>query len=383
MEPAEAVLKFLQSIGRGSEADFYIRLFRSTAPERFATLVINASTLTEGINTVVGDLRFLHSLGLTPVVAIGLHWSRDVQANGKRLQDKLLDSGVPSAVCDADTSTLIDHTHAGRIPIVPLPGANEEERYLSLGKLVVGLQTRKLIFVRKEGGLRVSGDWLPHVNLSEELEGLRAHPDLSVRQRSLVTHAAKLLFEQASHKLTVGIVSPLNLLHELFTVKGAGTLLHRGAKILVCKGFPELDQARLTDLLTSSFGRAPDPDFFNRPIDRAYIEESYQGAALMRDVPLGGYLTKFAVTREAQGEGLGRDLWRRMIEDYPRVIWRARTQNPISPWYDKLCDGRVRSGEWTVYVKGIAVDDLQAAVRYVLDQPVDFVTVETHPGNNA
>jgi len=376
MEPAEAVLKFLQSIGRGNEADFYIRLFRSTAPERFATLMINASTLTEGMNTVVGDLRFLHSLGLTPVVVIGLHWSKDVNANGKRLHDKLLDSGVPSAVLpvavEPDLAALIEHTHAGRIPIVPLSGTTEEERYVSLGALVAALRTRKLIFVRKEGGLRIGGDWVPNVNLSQELEVLRSHPDLSARQRSLVTHSAKLLFEQASHKLTVGIVSPLNLLHELFTVKGAGTLLHRGAKINVFEGLSGVDQPRLVELLTSSFGRAPDPDFFSRPIDRAYIEDNYQGAALMRNVALGGYLTKFAVTREAQGEGVGRDLWRRMSEDYPRVIWRARTKNPISPWYDTLCDGRVRSDQWTVYFKGIAVDDIQAAVKYALDQPVDF-----------
>lgn len=372
MEPAEAVLKFLQSVGRGNEADFYIRLFRSTAPERFATLVINASTLTEGINTVVGDLKFLHSLGLTPVVVIGLHWSRDVQANGKRLSDKLADVNVPAVVTTADLPTLIEHTHAGRIPIVPLDGANEEERYVSLGALVSALQSRKLIFARKEGGLRVAGDWVPDVNLSYELDALRAHPDLSVRQRSLVAHAAKLLFEQASHKLTVSIVSPLNLLHELFTVKGAGTLLHRGAKILAFDGLADVDQTRLTELLSSSFGRVPDPTFFDRPIDRAYIEEGYQGAALMRNVPLGGYLTKFAVTREAQGEGLGRDLWRRMSDDYPRIIWRARTKNPIGPWYDKLCDGRVKHGDWTVYFKGLPVEDMQAAVTYALEQPIDF-----------
>lgn len=372
MEPAEAVLKFLQSIGRGNEADFYIRLFRSTAPERFATLVINASTLTEGMNTIVGDLRFLHSLGLTPVVAIGLHWSREVSANGKRLHDKLSDAGVPAAVSGTDLAELIDHTHAGRIPIVPLPGATEDERYASLGSLVAMLQTRKLIFVRKEGGLRIGGDWVSNVNLSQELDALRTHPDLSVRQRSLVTHSAKLLSEQATHKWTVGIVSPLNLLHELFTVKGAGTLLHHGAKINVFDGLKDIDQARLHELLTSSFGREPDPDFFKRPIDRAYIEDNYQGAALMQDVPLGGYLTKFAVTRQAQGEGVGRDLWRRMAEDYPCVIWRARTSNPIRAWYDALCDGRVRSGEWVVYFKGIAIDDIQAAVKYALDQPVDF-----------
>ena len=38
MEPAEVVLRFLESVGRRSEAEFYISLFRAEPKEQFAEI---------------------------------------------------------------------------------------------------------------------------------------------------------------------------------------------------------------------------------------------------------------------------------------------------------------------------------------------------------
>ena len=73
METAEAVLRFLAGVGKGSEAEFYLRLFRSRARESFATLVVDAETMRENLDGVALDLRLLHTLSLTPVVVLGLH----------------------------------------------------------------------------------------------------------------------------------------------------------------------------------------------------------------------------------------------------------------------------------------------------------------------
>jgi acetylglutamate synthase len=133
-----------------------------------------------------------------------------------------------------------------------------------------------------------------------------------------------------------------------------------------------VDMARLRSLLEHSFGRAPAEGFFARPLSRAYLEEDYRGAALLEDTALGGYLTKFAVTREAQGEGIGHDLWQCVTEDYPTVVWRARPDNPIAPWYEKQCDGRVKAGPWIVYFKGLEPSRITEAVELALAQPADF-----------
>jgi len=133
-----------------------------------------------------------------------------------------------------------------------------------------------------------------------------------------------------------------------------------------------VDMARLRLLLEHSFGRAPAEGFFDRQVDRAYLEQDYRGAALLVDTALGGYLTKFAVTREAQGEGIGHDLWQCVTEDYATLVWRARPENPITPWYEKQCDGRVRAGRWIVFFKGLDPARIPEAVQLALDQPVDF-----------
>jgi acetylglutamate kinase len=94
--------------------------------------------------------------------------------------------------------------------------------------------------------------------------------------------------------------------------------------------------------------------------------------AMLIETPLGTYLSKFAVDREAQGEGMGRDLWEALYAGHPTVFWRARPANPINPWYTALCDGMTRLPEWTVFWKGLPPERVPAAVELSLAQPVDL-----------
>ena len=171
---------------------------------------------------------------------------------------------------------------------------------------------------------------------------------------------------------TVAVTSPLNLLRELFTVKGAGTLLRRGARVERHSGWEGVDTPRLRDLLASSFGRGPSDAFFERTPGRVYLEEGYRGCAILVDTPLGAYLTKFAVLAEAQGEGIARDLWDALAADTAAVFWRSRRTNPISEWYTKLCDGLARLPDWTVYWKGLAPAEIPAVIEWAVGQPVDI-----------
>ncbi len=126
------------------------------------------------------------------------------------------------------------------------------------------------------------------------------------------------------------------------------------------------------DAFALRFGRAPVEEFFAREPGRVYLEEAYRGCAILLDAPLGAYLTKFAVSAEAQGEGIARDLWDALAADAPAVFWRARPANPITGWYVKLCDGLVRLPDWTVYWKGLAPDAIPGAIEWALRQPVDI-----------
>src|SRR5207249_54320 len=107
-----------------------------------------------------------------------------------------------------------------------------------------------------------------------------------------------------AHRCTFSMTSPIELLRELFTTGGSGTMVRRAARVERYDGYGSLDTARLVSMLESAFERPLSEGFLERPVSRIYVEEHYRGAALVLETPLGAYMSKFAVGREAQGEGL-------------------------------------------------------------------------------
>ncbi len=375
METAEAVLRFLAGVGKGSEAEFYLRLFRGRARERFATLVVDPETMRENIDGVALDLRLLHILSLTPVVVLGFYanGSREPEEAAHKLHAKLYAMGVPTIDVPEENGAeaIANAAASGNIPVVCLKATDLEGRLHELAQMLTDLQTHKLIFLRNEGGLSLEGQPLSVINLSDEFGTLFARPDWTEAQRTVLTCSQRIV-ELVSHELLVTLTSPLSLLHELFTVRGAGTLLRRGARVERHEGLDGVDVPRLATLLESSFGKTLRPNTLERPYSASYIESRYRGAALVMATRLGTYLSKFAVTREAQGEGIGRDLWQVLVAEHPVLFWRARSDNAIRSWYERQCDGRVRAREWTVYFKGLAPERIPEAIGHALAQPLDF-----------
>jgi hypothetical protein len=387
VEPTEVVLRFLESVGRRSDAEFYLKLFRGEAKEAFAALYVDANVARHATEAVVLDLRFLAGLGLAPVTVLGVLEPTDAPEHAARIVRRLGREGV-TAVILTSSPRLLEETaaaaRAGTLPIVVYraeDGATLEDRFARLGQLLAALHTRKLIFLHRPGGLRVSGALIPIVNLTDDYANLIASRELSHKQRIFVAQARRLVFDLVGHRLVVSITSPLDLLRELFTVKGAGTLLRRGAVLLRKNSLAEIDRERLSALLASAFGQPPVEAFFTRPVSRIYLEEGYRGAAILQSTPLGAYLSKFAVDREAQGEGMGRDLWDLVLEDNPTVFWRARSTNRICAWYDKVADGLARFPGWHVYWKGLDPELIPAAISHALAAPVDIPPTTDVPGD--
>jgi hypothetical protein len=383
VETSDTVLRFLESIGRRSEAEFYLALFRAASKESFANLVIGASVLRDGADAVVLDLRFLRGLGLVPVVSLGFGSSGPAGADQvERLHRRLERADIPSQSYSTDSPSLAEavteSARNGVIPIVAFTRGDANDaiaRFDALGDLSVALKTRKLIFVARRGGLhlRNSETEVPIINLATDYETLVAKRALSPKRLFLLEQSRRLLVERASHSMFIAVTSPLLLLRELFTVRGAGTLIKRGSTILRKSGFADIDRSRLGSLMQSSFGRDLSPGFFEREMAQVYLEETYRGAALIRQTSLGAYLCKFAVEREAQGEGLGRDIWQLVVSDHKSLFWRARPDNSIAPFYVQECDGMVRTEQWHVFWKGLAPERIPDAIATALAEPVDFV----------
>jgi len=375
----DVVLRFLESTGRPSEARLYLNLFRARPREQFAAIAIDAHVMAAAADAVAQDLRFLAALDLFPTVLLGIFQPAEAAEHGRRLRHHLKAEGVRVELLSARRRRLAECVTAciaeSGVPVVvfkPAPNESPEDRFQRLGTLLGELKARKLLFLHRPGGLRQGGALVPIVNLTADLPALLASQEISRKEALILEYARRLCDEPARRPFTVAITSPLNLLRELFTVKGAGTLLRRGARIVGHPGWEGVERTRLRELLVSSFGKAPSEEFFERTPGRVYLEEEYRGCAILLDTPLGAYLTKFAVLPEAQGEGIARDLWEAVAAETPVVFWRARRGNPISEWYVKLCDGLARLPDWTVYWKGVSRDAIPAAIDWAVRQPVDF-----------
>ena len=374
LEPADLVLRFLQGVGPGSEAEFYLRLFRSQPSERFATIAVLADALDETATSVAFDLALLARLGLFPIVVLGLDGADAAGTHAEQLAERARQAGVDTVTLPASAAReqIAAVTRSGRIPLVVTACPDARTRQVELAAVVSAARSHKLVVLRAAGGLRAAGDPLSVVNLSTQFAALSADARVSAADRTLLADVRRLIFELVAHPLLVAVASPLNVLHELFTVRGAGTLLRTGAVVVRHDRYQTVDVDRLSALLASGFGRTPRAGFFTTPPRYTYIADDYRGAALITQTGLGAYLTKFAVTRQAQGEGIGQDLWGALIADHPTLIWRARRDNPIRSWYERQCHGRFDVDQWTVYVRGLQAAQIGDAVALAVSQPVDF-----------
>lgn len=380
MQPADVVLRFLESVGRRSEAEFYVQLFRSEPKERFATLSVDSNVARYATDSVVLHLRFLYDLGLYPVVVLGLFEPTEAHEHAARINRRLAREQVQAELVSPHDPSLLQKrcvalTRSGIIPIVAFgtgQGATTADRVVALGALLNSLKTRKLLFLHRPGGLRQQGVLVPNVNLTKDYAALSTSKDLSRKERAILQQSRRIILELVEHRLTASVTSPLNLMRELFTVKGAGTLLRKGSLVTRYPSLQSVEKERLKSLLTRSFGRPPTDEFFTREVLALFLEENFRGAAIIAPTPIAPYLTKFAVGQEAQGEGIGRDLWDAFIAEYPTIFWRARPNNPIGEWYSKQADGLCRFRDWIVYWKGLETHRISDAIAWAMAQPIDL-----------
>ena len=382
-ETSDAVLRFLESIGRRSEAEFYLALFRAASKESFANLVIGASVLRDGADAVVLDLRFLRGLGLTPVVSLGLGSSGPAGADQvERFHRRLERAEIPSQSYSTDTPSLADavteSARNGVIPIVAFTSGDANDavaRFDALGDLSVALKTRKLIFVARRGGLRLRNPEtpLPIINLSTDYDKLVAKRALSPKRLFLLEQSRRLLVERATHSMFIAVTSPLLLLRELFTVRGAGTLIKRGSTILRKSGFADTDTSRLAALLQSSFGRELSPAFSNARWRRCMsrrLTGARRSSARPRSGPTCASSRWSARLKAKAWAATSGSSWSATTK---RLFWRARPDNAIAPFYVQECDGMVRTEQWNIFWKGLAPDRIPEAIATALAEPVDFL----------
>jgi bifunctional N-acetylglutamate synthase/kinase len=121
----------------------------------------------------------------------------------------------------------------------------------------------------------------------------------------------------------------------------------------------------------SGFGRRLAVDYFDKiRLHQAFVSEHYRAALLLTLENGLPHLDKFAVSDDAQGEGLGRAAWQVMREATPRLFWRSRSNNPINEFYFAEADGCFKGEQWNVFWYGLeSFEDIQFAVDHCRARP--------------
>ena len=382
---ADIVQRFLESVGAKADIDLYLRLHRAQRKESFAMLAPNAQIVKSALDPLHFDLRILAGLGLVPVVVLGVLEPKDADAQATRVSEWLVEDDVPCDIVratadpavSAETLAAIRATVArGAIPLVSLEAtaALTAPTRASICSRRSPPRWRRARSSSSAGGRawrRTAAPIPPVVSLATDAQRLLV-PGALPRGQAMLLRQVKRVVEAVPQRLSVTVVNPLQLLRELFTVNGAGTLIRRGSRIDVHTSWEGIDRARIETLFASAFERPVRDDFFAQPLERIFVEENYSGAAVMQVTPVGPYLTKFAVERQAQGEGIGGELWSLLARDFPSFFWRSRPANPITAWYGKQCDGFVRGPEWHIFWRGLPPETIEPAIRYALGLPSDF-----------
>lgn len=430
----QTIVQLLSNVSDGKEVHFYLQRFAESGTTRFAVIKIGGAILRDRLEETAASLALLHTVGLTPVVIHGggpqldnalatagvvadkidglrvtspevLDVAREVFTEQNiRLVEAIRAQGVEAhgltqGVFDAEyvdrekyalvgepTSVHVDLlrsiVRSGAIPILTCLGVAPGGQLVNMNAdsatriLVHEVQPMKIIFLADSGGLLDGeGNVIDSINLATDYDELMAEDWVHSGMRLKLAEIKRLL-DSTPATSSVSITTPSSLARELFTHSGYGTLVRRGEKIDKFTAKDEVDSGRLATLIENAFAQKLDPDWWDSThFQAAYISESYRAAAVVTELDEFSYLDKFAIDEPARGEGLARTVWDHMIRDFPELVWRSRSDNQFNPFYEKECDGQVRTGQWTVFWRGTTDFDLIGrAVKRLADKPASFVT---------
>lgn len=411
-EIRSVVNQVLSQLGTSREARYYLKQY-SEDDLRFAVIKIGGAVLEEQLRPLASALAFLSNLGLMPIILHGAGPQLDlalkeadiptVKRHGlrvttpdvmevarpviyranRRLVSALEDEGVRAAgiqhgvfVCDyldreelglvgeiqrIDLEAIRDAIHRGVLPVVACLGESPTGQVMNINadiaarELIWEVKPHKIIFLTGTGGLLdENGRIISAISLRTDFDWLISQDWVHSGMQLKLEQIGQLL-SGLPDSASVSITSVGSLARELFTHRGAGTLIRKGEEIIEFNRFTPDLRARTTRLLEQSFGRELKDGYYDGlDIECVLASESFGAMAIvLRGVDGLPYLDKFAVTPEAQGAGLGAAVWQALVHRCPQLYWRSRTQNPVTPWYFDQADASFTADHWVAFSVGI------------------------------
>lgn len=431
-ETQDVIVQLLTNIGSRKEVDQYLKHYTSADAPKFAVVKVSGSIIDRQMDALASSLSFLQKVGLVPIVVHGgsvqldralaqagldvptvkglrkmtphaleiarrvLHDTNlrlvegleNLQTRARPFTSGVIDAkklespdlGLIGEIIAIREQAIAQTARSGVLPIVAPLGETAKGQILVCHAdavtraIALAVKPHKVVFLNETGGLLDgNGNVRSAVNLTEDFFDLTQDAALDPESRRKLIEINALLSDLPPTS-SVSITSPEHLAKELFTHGGHGTLVRKGERVVVLENWDGVDQERMRALLEECFGRRLDENYFNSKAPyRVYLAESYRACAILTMENGIPYLDKFAVTNEAQGEGIGGSIWSRFRRENPKLFWRSRANNPINAWYAQKADGLVKSKKWWVFWCGMTdFAEIQPAVECALAMKATF-----------
>lgn len=377
----EVLLKLFEITGNVQDSAIFLKNFKSTSPERFAIVKVGSDVIIENAEHLFYDLKILYKLELFPVIVIDKKSLEYLSIFYINLYKKLYNhTDEPELKLETITfsedykNQILLAIANKKIPIVVIETENFQNEVFSFLKILLReLNSNKLILLESPGGLKKRDEHkaINIINLAYDYD--KIIPYLDNNAQKILTNSKKLIEELPNPFLSIAITSAISLFKELFTVKGSGTLIKRGSIIEIIENNQGIDKKRLKKLLESSFKKSIHPEFLEQDFNLVLLETHYRGAAIIKKLPQGFMLSKFAVDEIARGEGIGRDIWEVMRKNLNTIFWRAKPSNPINKWYMKECQGMYKFENWYIYWINLEPSLVQEVSHFLTSHPEDFL----------
>ncbi|MEM7284363.1 MAG: acetylglutamate kinase [Pseudomonadota bacterium] len=412
----QTILRLLNNLGDPKEVRQYLKRYSDLDVERFAVVKVGGATLQSQLNALSSSLAFLQEVGLTPIVIHGggpqlnqalkdqgisttKHdgirvttpqvlkvarqvFTRENQKLTQALKDagteatsfvggvfeaRLLDQevyGLVGQVESVDLDPILNALSNNSIPVISSLAETEAGQILNVNAdvatnaIVQAVRPTKIIFLTDTGGiLDAKGKVISSINLQTDYDTLMQQDWLHSGMRLKLEQIQHLLSD-LPHASSVSVTHPEKLAKELFTYRGSGTLVRMGEAITSHASWSDINTSALVNLVETSFNRKLHPNYIeNTHVDRVFVCDSYRAAAIIVNDSGFARMDKFAVTEEAQGEGLGGAVWEQVRKTYKKLYWRSRIDNPINQFYFKHADGAVKHNGWMVFWYGMQTLD--------------------------
>lgn len=413
----------LLQLGQSTEAQYYLDQYKDSRQLKFAVVKVGGNVIANQLKELAESLSLLTHLGLTPIVLHGAGPQLDVEIKKQQLPVNKIDGlrvsdaatmavvepvvqqvhqQLLTALADVDIQTksifngvfscdYLDKDKYGlvgevkqvhlatinqaiknkQVPVLSCLGQDDDGKVMNINadiamrKLVWESKPAKVIFVTPTGGLLDENNQIiSAIQLNNQYHDLMQQQWLHSGMKLKIQQIYQLL-KPMPRRLSVSITSAEQLGKELFTHKGKGTFVSMGENINHHQLIGSDVKLKLISLLQSTFAKKLKPNFFDElKLKSIFISESGQAVALVTEGHKGKpYLNKFAVTSQAQGQGLGKAIWEKMLAYYPEIYWRSRSNNNINTWYYKQADCSYKKNVWVVFSCGMELPDAMACMQ--------------------